>query len=49
MKLQDVNEFNLHKVPVKQVYEWVKTGQWSQKDFKKWFDVIVETVYRAVV
>jgi hypothetical protein len=23
-------------IPVEKVFEWVKTGQWKQKDFRRW-------------
>lgn len=37
MRLDDVNQFNLHKVPPKQVFEWVKTGKWNQQEFLAWW------------
>ncbi len=27
-------------IPVEKVYEWVKTGAWKQKDFKRWLKVL---------
>jgi hypothetical protein len=27
-------------IPVEKVYEWVKTGAWKQRDFKKWLKVL---------
>lgn len=30
----------IQDIPVEKVYEWVKTGQWSQRNFKFWLKVI---------
>jgi len=38
MKLEDVNVVTLPKVEPKQVFEWVKTGKWSQKQFIIWWE-----------
>jgi hypothetical protein len=27
-------------IPVEKVFEWVRTGQWKQADFKTWLRVI---------
>jgi hypothetical protein len=27
-------------IPIEKVYEWVRTGQWKQKDFKCWLKVM---------
>jgi hypothetical protein len=27
-------------IPVENVYMWVKTGKWKQRDFKKWLKVL---------
>ncbi len=27
-------------IDIERVYEWVRTGAWKQKDFKKWLRVI---------
>ncbi len=27
-------------IPVEKVFEWVKTGQWKQKDFRRWLRVL---------
>lgn len=27
-------------IPAEHVYMWVKTGKWSQRDFKKWLKVL---------
>jgi hypothetical protein len=27
-------------IEVEKIYEWVKTGVWKQKDFKKWLRVM---------
>lgn len=27
-------------IEIEQVYQWVRTGAWKQKDFKKWLRVI---------
>ena len=27
-------------IPVENIFMWVKTGQWKQKDFKKWCQVM---------
>lgn len=36
MKLEEVKLNNIHLVSVDQVYEWVKAGQWSKRDFGNW-------------
>lgn len=30
----------IQDIPIEKVYEWVKTGQWKQKDFKKWLKAL---------
>jgi hypothetical protein len=42
MKLEEVNGFNLDKIPPKQVYEWVKTGKWTQHQFLSWWVAVVD-------
>lgn len=37
MKLSEVNNCNMALIPPKQVYEWVKTGKWSQAQFVEWW------------
>lgn len=27
-------------IPIEKVYEWVKTGQWKQRDFRHWLKVM---------
>lgn len=27
-------------IPIEKVYEWVKTGQWKQRDFFKWLKAL---------
>jgi hypothetical protein len=27
-------------IPIKYVYEWVKTSKWKAKDFRKWLTVM---------
>lgn len=27
---------DIQDIPIEKVYEWVKTSQWKQADFKKW-------------
>lgn len=27
-------------IPVEHVYEWVRTGQWKYRDFKRWLKVL---------
>lgn len=27
-------------IPIEKVYEWVRTGQWKQKHFKRWLKVL---------
>lgn len=29
-------------IPVQHVYEWVRTGQWKHKDFKRWLKVLCD-------
>lgn len=28
------------EIPIEKVYEWVRTGQWRQKDFQRWLRVL---------
>lgn len=28
----------IRSIPLANVYMWVRTGEWKQKDLKKWFD-----------
>lgn len=37
MKAYEVNSENITEVDTKQVYEWIKTGVWSLKDFQTWY------------
>lgn len=31
-----LTEQEIAAIPVERVYAWVRTGEWKQKDFKKW-------------
>lgn len=30
----------IQDIPVERVFEWVKTGAWSVRDFRKWLQAI---------
>lgn len=35
-----LTEDQIAAIPVENVYAWVRTGQWKQKDFKRWLKVL---------
>jgi hypothetical protein len=35
-----LSDEQISDIDVERVYEWVRTGAWKQKDFKKWLRVI---------
>lgn len=35
-----LSDQQISDIDVERVYEWVRTGAWKQKDFKKWLRVI---------
>lgn len=36
----------LHELDVNLVYEWVKTGRWTKKEFKDWLAAVNADVVR---
>ena len=35
-----LNTDQIADIPIEKVYEWVKTGQWKQRDFKIWLKAL---------
>lgn len=35
-----LTEDQIAAIPIEKIYEWVRTGQWKQKDFKRWLTVM---------
>jgi len=35
-----ITDDQIASIPVEKVYEWIKTGQWKQNDFKTWLRVM---------
>lgn len=49
MKIKEVKLNNIHLVSSDQVYEWVKTDQWSKRDFSMWLDMVKHQSFKQGV